>query len=131
MLPIRIAVGDVSLDGELNDTDCARAVARALPLTAEFRVWGDELHFEVGLDDAPFAHPDATVSVGDLGLSTEGGTLCIFFGPTPMSPAEDPVSAVPVTVVGTLQGVDKRRANKEAGELTLSSRNGSRGEHDG
>lgn len=131
MLPIRIAVGDVRLDGELNDTDRARAVARALPLTAEFRVWGDELHFEVLIDDAPFAHPDAAVSLGDLGLSTDGGTLCIFFGPTPMSPAEDPVSAVPVTVVGTVQGVEKLRANKSAGELTLSSRNGAREEDDG
>ena len=131
MLPIRIAVGELSLDGELNDTECARAVARALPVTSEFRVWGDELHFEIPLDERPSAHPDSTVAVGDLGLWIEGGTLCVFFGPTPSSPAEDPVSAVPVTVVGTVREVEKLRAKKETGRLTLSGRNGRRGEHDG
>ena len=130
MLPIRIAVGDVSLDGELNDTDCARAVARVLPLTAEFHVWGDELHFDVTLDDFRAGRPDTKVAVGDLALWAEGGRLCVFFGPTPMSPAEDPVSAVPVTVVGTVREAEKLRAGKTAGELTLSSRNGRGGSHD-
>lgn len=124
MMPIRIAVGDVSLDGELNDTECAKAVARALPMTAEFRVWGDELHFDVTFDHEPSRRPDAAVSVGDLALWAEGRTLCIFFGPTPMSVAEDPVSAVPVTVVGTLQGVERLRASKESGTITVSPRNG-------
>jgi len=130
MLPIRIAVGDVSLDGELNDTECARAVARILPLTAEFQVWGDELHFDIEVDDFRAGRPDAKVSVGDLGLWAEGGRLCVFFGPTPMSAAEAPVSAVPVTVVGTLHEAEKLRAGKQAGELTLSSRNGVAGRQD-
>jgi hypothetical protein len=124
MLPIRIAVGEVSVDGELNDTECARALARALPLTAQFRVWGDELHFDVALDDAPTARPDATVATGDMGFSVEGNILCIFFGPTPLSPAEDPVAAVPVTVVGKLEGVEALRTSKEAGEITIVARNG-------
>ncbi len=131
MLPIRIAVGDVSLDGELNDTNCARALARVLPVTAEFDVWGDELHFDVALDDVAGGRPDAKVNVGDLGLWVDGGRVCLFFGPTPMSPAEDPVSAVPVTIVGRLQETEKLRAHKHAGELTLSSPDGRSGGQDG
>jgi len=127
MLPIRIAVGDLDVDGELNDTEGARALARALPLTAEFRVWGDELHFEVDLDHAPKGRPDATVAVGDMGLTVEDSILCIFFGPTPLSPAEDPVSAVPVIVVGRLDGVEGLRERKEAGSITIRARNGHEG----
>lgn len=126
MLPIRIAVGDLSLDGELNDTDGARSLARALPLTAAFRVWGDELHIDVAIV-AKASRPDATVSPGDLGLSLERGTLCIFFGPTPMSPDEDPVSAIPVTVVGRLDGAEALRAEKEAGRITIEAANGNGG----
>ncbi len=124
MQPIRIAVGDLSIDGELNDTKCARALARVLPLTAEFRVWGDELHFDVPLEDELLVRPDKSVSVGDLGFWAEGRTLCIFFGPTPMSAGEEPVSAVPVTVVGRLQGVEELRTHKDKGEITMLAHSG-------
>lgn len=124
MLPIRIEVGDLNLDGELNDTECARALARVLPLTAQFRVWGDELHFDVALEDDPRPCPGKPVSVGDLGFWHQGNTLCIFFGPTPMSPAEDPVSAVPVTIVGRVGNFEELRSGKEAGEITVHARNG-------
>ena len=124
---IRIAVGDLSIDGELNDTECARALARVLPLTTKFRVWGDELHFDVPLEDELAVRPDASVSVGDLGFWAEGRTLCIFFGPTPMSAGEQPVSAVPVTVVGRLQRVEELRSRKKTGEITMLARNGRAG----
>lgn len=127
MLPIRIAVGDLDVDGELNDTEGARALARALPLTGKFRVWGDELHLDVDLEHAPQGRPDATVSVGDMGLTMEDSMLCIFFGPTPLSPAEDPVAAVPVVVVGRLDDVEGLRERKEAGSITIRARNGHEG----
>lgn len=124
MLPIQIAIGDVRLNGELNETQCAHALARALPVTAEFAVWGDALHFDVALDAAATRRPDAKVRVGDLCLGAESGTLCIFFGPTPLSPEEEPVSAVPMTVIGKLEGVEALRGAKEAGEITISAGNG-------
>ena len=124
MLPIRIAVGDVHLDGELNDSECARAVARVLPLTAEFQVWGDELHFDVPIPEPPRGRPDRSVRRGDLALWIEGRRLCVFFGPTPLSTAEEPVSAVPVTVVGTVRDADRLSGAKEAQTLTLSSTSG-------
>jgi hypothetical protein len=121
MFPIKIAVGDVNLEGELFDSECARAVARALPLTAEFSVWGDELHFDVAIDEGLRGRPDARVTVGDLALATEQATLCIFFGPTPLSGAEEPVAAVPVTVVGRIEDSEKLRAAKESGQISLTS----------
>ncbi len=124
MQAIRIAVGDLSIDGELNDTKCARALARVLPLTAEFHVWGDELHFDVPLENELAPRPDKSVAVGDLGFWAEGRTLCIFFGPTPMSAGEQPVSAVPVTVVGRLHGVEELRTHKDKGEITMLAYNG-------
>lgn len=124
MFPIRIAVGDISVEGELNDTEGARALARLLPVTAEFRVWGDELHLDVALDEALRGRPDANVAVGDLALSSNGDTLCLFFGPTPLSSREQPVAALPVIVVGRLREAQRLRAGKMAGELTISAHNG-------
>ena len=72
MQPIQIAVGDLSIDGELNDTKCARALARLLPLTAEFHVWGDELHFDVALEEVPPARPDGCRSARPARTGTCG-----------------------------------------------------------
>ena len=124
MLSIRIEVGDLNLEGELNDTECAHALACVLPLSAAFRVWGDELHFEVALEEDPRGRAHKSVSVGDLGFWREESTLCIFFGPTPMSPAEDPVSAVPVTIVGRVSSFEQLRSAKEAGEISVQAGNG-------
>jgi hypothetical protein len=124
MQRIRIAVGDVNLDGELNETDAARVVARALPLTAEFQVWGDELYVDIEVDESPRGRPNTTVALGDLGLSVEAGKLFFFCGPSPLSPAEAPVPPVPVTVVGNVRGVEALRAKKDAGTLTLIGLNG-------
>jgi hypothetical protein len=44
-----------------------------------------------------------------------------------MSAGEEPVSAVPVTVVGRLQGVEELRTRKTTGEITLLARNGGEG----
>jgi len=120
MLPIHIAVGNLKLEGELYDSEGARAVAEALPLTVEFQVWGDELHFDVPVEGGLRGRPDARVRVGDLGLWADGGTLCIFFGPTPTSGAEEPVSAVPVTVIGRVERAEQLRSAKERGEITVS-----------
>ena len=95
------------------------ALAEALPLTVEFQVWGDELHFDVPIEVVPSSRPDAKVRVGDLALSSGGRTLCIFFGPTPMSEAEAPVPAVPVNVVGHIESAEQLRAAKEGRKITV------------
>lgn len=119
MLPIRIALGDVNLEGELRDTKWARALAGVLPLTAEFQVWGDEIHFDVPLDEAPPGGTRTALAVGDLAFWSGGGTLCLFFGPTPISPGEEPMAPFPVVVVGRIEGAERLRRRKEAGRLTL------------
>ena len=121
MIAIRIAVGDVSLDGQLDDTEGGSALAAALPLEAEFRVWGDALHFSVPVALDSRDHDAVAVGSGDLGLWADGNTLCIFFGPTPLSPQEEPVAAVPVTLVGRVEQPEQLRAVKEAEEITVEA----------
>lgn len=42
---IRIRIGDLSLEARLNDTKVAGMIWEALPLTASFNYWGDEIYF--------------------------------------------------------------------------------------
>ena len=115
---IRITIGNVSVDAELFDTPCAKAVADSLPIETRPNEWGDEFYFEI-----PVALPlDETatirVKVGDIGYWPPGKGLAIFFGPTPMSRGNEPVPASEVNLVGKVSG-DALLFRKAKGATTV------------
>ena len=97
---ITLTIGDTELTAELNDTPTAQAIFDALPIEANGNTWGEEIYFEIPVDE-PEA-PDATeyVTVGDLGYWPVGQAFCIFFGRTPASTGDEPRAASPVNVIG-------------------------------
>lgn len=46
MHKIQIAVGDITLNAELNDSATSKKAWVALPIEASANVWGDEIYFE-------------------------------------------------------------------------------------
>src|SRR5271157_3949803 len=75
---IIIAVNDLKLEGRLNDSPTAQALAEALPISGAAQLWGDEIYFQVPrvvaeLDDT--ATP--VVQVGDLGYWPTGRAFCL------------------------------------------------------
>ncbi|MCD6360861.1 MAG: hypothetical protein J7M38_08335 [Armatimonadetes bacterium] len=101
--PIRITAGDVVVEAELNDTQCARMIAEALPIEASAGTWGEEIYFSIDVD-CPAEDPTSVVELGDLGYWPPGSAFCMFFGQTPMSTAEEIRPASPVTVIGRMTG---------------------------
>ncbi len=99
MKPIRIKVGDIMLDAELNESKTARLVWDTLPFEANGRTWGDEIYFKIPVD-AELETPRATVSIGDIGYWPTGHAFCIFYGKTPVSGDDEVVPASPVDVIG-------------------------------
>ena len=94
---IVITAGDQRLNGFLDDSPTAKALADALPLEASAQLWGDEIYFPVPQVVAELDETAAVVvNVGDLGYWPSGRAFCIFFGLTPTSvPGEiRPASAV-------------------------------------
>lgn len=100
---IRITAGDVEVQAELNDTDCAKAIAEALPIEAEASTWGEEIYFSIDVD-CPGEDMQAAVEMGDLGYWPPGSAFCMFFGMTPMSTAQEIRPASPVMVIGSMDG---------------------------
>lgn len=101
---IRVTVGGLTLEGELFDTPCARAVAEALPIEAVPHQWGDEFYFEIPVKWPLDETATSRVRVGDIGYWPPGQALAIFFGPTPLSQGEEPVPASEVNLIGRLYG---------------------------
>lgn len=102
--PIMIRVGPVELDGELFDTETAKAIVSSLPIEREFNVWGDEFYFEIPVSKGLDQTATTEVKVGDIGYWPAGRALAIFFGPTPMSRGTEPVPAGKVNIVGRIIG---------------------------
>ena len=102
---IKISVGTVTVDAELNDTPTAKAIAAVLPIRTSFSTWGDEIYFAIPVSAALDAdHAQEIVTVGDLGYWPPGKALCIFFGLTPVSEPGKIMPASAVNMVGRVLG---------------------------
>jgi len=97
--PIKIKIGNIELDAELNESKTAKLVWEALPLEANGQTWGEEIYFRIPVD-APLERPQATVDLGDVGYWPNGHAFCIFYGKTPVSGDREIVPASPVDVIG-------------------------------
>ena len=100
---IRITAGEVSVDAELNNTNTARAILDALPISASASTWGDEIYFRIPVD-IELESGQEVVDLGDLGYWPPGQAFCLFFGPTPASRGEAIRPASAVTGIGKIQG---------------------------
>lgn len=103
-MKIKISIGRLALDAELNETPTAKKVAKTLPLRASFNTWGDEIYFTIPVEAEPDESAQEEVEVGDLGYWPTGRAFCIFFGPTLMSTPGKIVPASAVNIIGRVTG---------------------------
>ena len=100
---ITITVEDIKIRAELNDSETAQKIWKALPIEGSVNTWGDEIYFsipvKVGLENAK-----AVVLEGDLGYWPPGNAFCIFFGLTPASQGDEIRPASPVNIFGKIIG---------------------------
>jgi hypothetical protein len=104
MRHITIAVANLALSAELNDSPTADAIWNALPITGSANFWGDEIYFRIPVKLKEDAQARADVAVGELGYWPPGNAFCIFFGRTPVSTDEQPRAASPVNIIGRVLG---------------------------
>jgi hypothetical protein len=92
----------INFGGILNDSQAASEIYNNLPVESDLSVWGKEIYFNLGFKAASDS-ATMELAVGDIGYWPQGKSLCVFFGPTPLSEEEDkPIPASPVVVVGKI-----------------------------
>jgi hypothetical protein len=100
---LRVSAGGRTCLATLLPNATARAIWDALPLEGRANRWGDEIYFAIPLAlDEDNAQQE--VQVGDLAYWPPGNALCIFWGPTPASQADEPRAASPVNVFARIEG---------------------------
>jgi hypothetical protein len=115
---VKIIVNNITLEAELFDTACAKAISEKLPLEVVLSLWGDEFYFEIPVTRPLDETATRMVKVGDIGYWPPGRALAIFFGPTPLSSGADPVPASEVDIVGRIIG-DVTLLRKAKGASTI------------
>ena len=102
--PFLIQAAGESVCAELFDTNCARAIAAALPISARANTWGREIYFKVGVNERLDETAREAVNLGDIGYWPTGDAICFFFGPTPASAPGEIRPASAVNIVGRIRG---------------------------
>jgi hypothetical protein len=102
-MKIRISAGKISLQAELRDTPTTRALAAALPFESDASTWGDEVYFTTPVSAKLEKDARQVVEPGTLCFWTEGDSLALPFGRTPISTDERPKLANPCNVLGAIK----------------------------
>jgi hypothetical protein len=100
--PIKIILGELTLEAELNETPTAQKVWEALPIESSFSSWGDEIYFSIPVAMELESDAQELVQSGDLGYWPSGNAFCIFFGPTPISSEGEIRPASAVNMIGKI-----------------------------
>lgn len=101
MRKVKLSAGNTKTFIWLNSSRSSQALWDSLPLTGKAHTWGKEIYFEVPIKMEP-ENPHELVSFGDVGYWPEGGAICLFFGPTPMSRGDEIRPASPVNLLGRI-----------------------------
>jgi hypothetical protein len=119
---IRIILGDLVLDAELNESPTAREIWKTLPFETSFSTWGDEIYFSIPVEMDLESDAQEVVESGDLGYWPSGNVFCIFFGPTPMSSEGEIRPASAVNMIGRVTDDEKRLKEKLSEEFIIVER---------
>lgn len=103
-MEILIETSGLKVEAELHGTSSGRAVYDALPLEGEALTWGDEIYFEIPVNQGLDETARELVENGDLGYWPTGRAFCIFFGPTPISGPGEIRPASAVNIIGRIKG---------------------------
>ena len=96
----RLPGGEIK--GELSDVPGIDSLLSQLPVSSKGNVWGEEIYFEI-TREIPVGRKTKDVDVGDIAYWEEGKSVCIFFGPTPVSRSSRPEPYVPVFTIGKVE----------------------------
>ncbi|MGW0409919.1 cyclophilin-like fold protein [Streptomyces collinus] len=115
-MQIRISWPSGHLTATLNDTPTAQALAKALPLSSTAHTWGMEVYFDTNVSVSRETDAGEVVEPGTVAFWTDGDSLALPYGPTPISRGDECRPASPCNVLGRVDGDAQILATVRAGD---------------
>jgi hypothetical protein len=113
---IRIAWPKGSASATLEDTPTARALVNALPVKAKAQTWGEEVYFEVPVKATLESAAKQVVPPGTICFWTEGSSLALPWGRTPVSQGDESRLVARCNVLGAIDGDPRQLASVRSGD---------------
>ena len=105
--------GGVEVVGVIEDEKVAEELSKNSPFESIANRWGDEIYFELPFD-LGLRGERVVMRVGEMAYWPEGNSLCIFFGPTPVSRRGEPRAISRVKPLGEIvEGLDELKGVKQ------------------
>jgi len=118
---IRISWPKGAVGATLEDTPTARALAAALPLKAKAQTWGEEVYFELPVKATLEGGAKQVVPPGTVCFWTEGSSLALPWGRTPVSEGDESRLVTRCNVLGAIDGDPRQLASVRSGDsITVS-----------
>ena len=103
----------------LDDVDELEKLVKNSPFKSEANRWGEEIYFELPVK-LRLKGERTLMEVGEVAYWPEGNSLCLFFGPTPMSKGDKPVAYSDVKPLGrVVEGLENLGKVKGGEEITI------------
>jgi len=98
MKTIKMTIGSVTLNVSLRNTPTADAIWDAAPFTSQASTWGEEVYFSAPVSLNREADTRAVVVPGEIAFWTDGDSIAIGFGRTPISQGDECRLAAPCSI---------------------------------
>ncbi len=115
-MKLRIEFSGRAFVVELKDTATSRAILDKLPFESKAQTWGDEVYFSTPVSAKLEADARQVVEPGTVCFWTEGDSIALPFGRTPISTDERPKLANACNVLGKILGDPKSLSRVRAGD---------------
>ena len=121
-MEIKIKSGNIEINAELKNSETAKKIYTALPLTGMANRWGQEIYFSIPVYLEEEKDAKEVVEIGDIAYWPTGNCFCIFFGKTPASKKNEPRAASKVNVFGKVIGDAATLKNIQDGDEIIVSK---------
>ncbi len=110
-----------AVEATLEDTPTARALVAALPMEAKAQTWGEEVYFEIPVTAKLEINANQVVPPGTVCFWTEGSSLALPWGRTPVSEGDESRLVTRCNVLGRIDGEPRQLASVRSGDsITVS-----------
>ena len=113
---IKISWSKGAANAALEDTPTARALVAALPLKAKAQTWGEEVYFDIPVTAKLESGAKQVVPPGTVCFWTEGSSLALPWGRTPVSEGDESRLVTRCNVLGIIDGDPKQFASVRSGD---------------
>jgi hypothetical protein len=117
---LHISIEKIHLEVELSDTPNVKAILEKLPFESKAQVWGEEVYFSTPVSAKLEPGAKQVVDPGTVCFWTEGDSIALPFGRTPISTDHRPKLANPCNILGKIEDFALLKKVRPGDKITVS-----------